>query len=102
MYRIIVTEPAEYDLINIETYIRQTLRNPEAAIRTGNVIINTLETLYEMPERQPLVNDELLAGLGIRLIQANNYNIFYEIDGEDIYIIRILYNRSDWQHIISE
>ncbi len=102
MYKIIVTEPAEYDLINIESYIMHTLQNPSAAVRTVDAIIGVMETLSDLPERQPYVNDELLRGLGIRLIQSNNYNIFYEIEEKEIYILRVLYNRADWQYILSE
>lgn len=102
MYRIIMTEPAEYDLINIESYISETLQNPSAAMRTVDSIIEVIETLCELPERRPYVNDELLSSLGVRWIQSNNYNVFFEIEEEELYVLRVLYNRADWQYILSE
>ncbi len=45
---------------------------------------------------------DLLKKLFLRMTWFDNYNIFYYYDKntEIIHIIRILYNRADWQNIL--
>lgn len=102
MASILFTEPAEYDLLDVEYYIHIHLCNPQAADRIVDGIIETIGRLEIFPEKHPLVNDELLSSVGLRMAQFDNYNIFYYYDDmEDvIHIIRILYNRSDWKNIL--
>ena len=62
MARVVFTEPAEYDLLDIEYYIFVDLCNPQAAHRISNGILDTANRLAEYPAAHPLVNDELLRG----------------------------------------
>lgn len=78
MVRVVFTEPAEYDLLDIEYYIFTDLCNPQAAKRISDGILYTAEQLAEYPVGHPLVDDE----------------------GAVVYIIRILYNKTDWQNIL--
>ena len=43
------------------------------------------------PERNELDEDELLAKLGVRKDYYRNYKIYYVIDADTIYIVRILH-----------
>ena len=43
------------------------------------------------PERNELDEDEKLAGLGVRKDYYRNYKIYYVIDADTIYIVRILH-----------
>ena len=43
------------------------------------------------PERNELDEDETLAGLGVRKDYYRNYKIYYVIDADTIYIVRILH-----------
>ncbi len=102
MARVVFTEPAEYDLLDIEYYIFVDLCNPQAAQRISDGILDAAGKLEEYPEGYPLVGDELLGRMGIRIIYFDNYNIFYYYDMQNdvVYIIRILYNKADWQNIL--
>ena len=102
MPRVVFTQPAEYDLIDIEYYIFVELENPQASDRVTDGIVDTIEKLRDFPTSHPLVNDVLLRNVGLRMTYFENYNIFYVYDEmEDvIYVIRILYNRVDWQELI--
>lgn len=104
MTRVVFTEPAEYDLLDIEYYIFVELGNPQAAQRISDGILKTAEMLAEYPESHPLVRDELLSRLSIRITYFDNYNIFYIYDEEEdvVYIIRILYNKTDWKNILGK
>ena len=104
MASVVFTEPAEYDLLDIEYYIFVDLCNPQAAERITDGILDVAESLGEYPTRHPLVADELLRKVGLRMAHFDNYNIFFYYDWKDdvVYIIRILYNKVDWQNMLKK
>ena len=101
MADVVFTEPAEYDLLDIEYYIFVDLCNPQAAQRISEGILNVAEKIGEYPAGYSLVDDELLQSVGLRMTRFDNYNIFYYYDmaNEMVYIIRVLYNKVDWQSV---
>ena len=102
MTKVVFTEPASHDLLDIEYYIYTELYNPQAAKRITDGILNTIEGLKSNPIRHKLVNDSILKNAGLRRIPFENYNIFYYYNSYQnvVYIIRILYNRVDWKSIL--
>lgn len=90
-YRIEITELAEQDLENAGDYIAYELNNPTAAENTVKGIRTQINTLSIFPEKNELDEDEILAGLGVRKDYYRNYKIYYVIDVDTIYIIRILH-----------
>lgn len=103
MSKVLFSEPSEFDLDAIEINIGSDLENPIAAINTVNGIIDTAERLSLFPEKHPLVSDNLLAKIGIRMTWYKNYNIFYtyNIETDTVHILRILYNKANWRDILS-
>ena len=102
MAKILFTEPAEYDLLDTEYYIHVHLCNPQAARRVVDGIINKVQKLETFPEEHPFVNDPLLGRLELRMTWFDNYNIFYHynVQNDEVYVIRILYNKVDWKNIL--
>lgn len=90
-YQIRITELAEEDLENAGNYIAHELKNPSAAENTVRGIRSKINSLADFPERNELDEDELLAGLGIRKDYYRNYKIYYVIEENAIYIVRILH-----------
>ena len=90
-YRIEITELAEQDLENAGDYIAYELKNPTAAINTVEGIRTQINSLSDFPERNELDEDEMLAKLGVRMDYYKNYKIYYIIDADTIYIVRILH-----------
>ncbi|QGU00417.1 hypothetical protein SYNTR_1823 [Candidatus Syntrophocurvum alkaliphilum] len=101
-YDIQITKPAESDLLEIIWYISKELLEPETAQRVISRISNAIISLGSMQFRHALVSHELLAQKGIRKIVVNNYIVFYIVDEESkiVTIIRVLYNRRDWQNFL--
>ena len=104
MANVVFTEPAEYDLLDIEYYIFVDLCNPQAAQRISDGILDAAEMLSEYPTAHPLVDDELLRSVGLRMTYFDSYNIFYYYDLRNnvVYIIRVLYNKVDWQSLLKK
>lgn len=101
-YRLVITEPAERDLRDIANYIANELLEPVNARRVINRIAETVLQLELMPFRFGLVEDERLAEQGIRKLHVDSYIVFYVIsESEEIVtIVRILYGRRHWNHIL--
>ena len=102
MANIVFTEPAEYDLLDIEYYIFVDLNNPQASERVIDGILDAAEKLEDFPKEHLLLDDELLGHLGLRMTRFDNYNIFYYYNERQdmVYIIRVLYNKADWKDIL--
>lgn len=94
-YQIRITELAEQDLENAGDYIAYKLKNPSAAENTVSGIREKINSLINFPERNEPDEDELLAGLGVRKDYYRNYKIYYVIEKDTIYIIRILHMSVD-------
>lgn len=90
-YQIQITELAEQDLENAGDYIAYELKNPNAAENTVKGIRSQINSLSNFPERNELDEDEMLARLGVRKDYYKNYKIYYVIDSDTIYIVRILH-----------
>ena len=104
MANVVFTEPAEYDLLDIEYYIFVDLCNPQAAQRISDGTLDAAEKLSEYPTAHPLINDELLRSVGLRMTHFDSYNIFYyyDLQNDVVYIIRVLYNKVDWQSLLKK
>lgn len=90
-YRIRITELAEEDLEDAGDYIAYELKNPSAAENIVSGIRAKIHSLVDFPERNELDEDKVLAGLGVRKEYYRNYKIYYIIEEDIIYIVRILH-----------
>jgi len=101
-YDVIVETTAVSDLRDIYQYITETLKEPVVAKRIHESIKEKVYSLDQIPQRHPLVRDEILAGRGLRWMPVENYSILYIIDEANykVNVIRILYSRRELQNIL--
>ena len=85
------TELTEEDLENAGDYIAYELKNLSADENTVSGIRAKINSLVNFPERNELDEDELLAEIGVRKDYYRNYKIYYMIEEDTIYIVRILH-----------
>ena len=102
MYKVVVSKPAEDDLLSAVNYIAKELKNPVAAVNLLEKAAEVLNSLSNFPLRHSLLEDEYLSQLGIRMMQIDNYLAFYIVHEKDqiVSIIRFLYARRDWMSIL--
>lgn len=103
-YKIEIAQPAVRDLQDILDYIANTLKEPAIAQRIYTSIKKEILTLSSMPERNRVVDDEPYAAMGVRRLFVENYVIFYVVDQgrRSVHVLRVLYNRREWQSILGE
>ena len=104
MYKVIVTEPAQADLKKAVMYIANELRNETAAENLIDEAERAFSSLSDMPERNPVVMDGVLATQDIRMVQIKNYLAFYVVreETQTVSVIRFLYARRDWMNILKQ
>lgn len=102
MADVVFTKPAEDDLVDIEYYISFELSNSQASERIVSGILNTAEKLGLYPNSHPVINNNILRRVNLRMTRFGNYNIFYYFDerNDRVYIIRVLYNKVDWERLL--
>ena len=101
-YQLHITKAAQRDIVDATDYIEYFLKNPIAADHLLDLIEEKTFTLSSNPKIHPLVEDSVLYAWGIRFVVINNYLAFYKIDESKkiVYIIRFLYSKRDWRHIL--
>ena len=101
-YKIEIGNYAERDLYDILTYITETLKEPALALRIYRSVREQIDNLATMPARNRVVDDQLFGSQGIRRLFVENYVVFYVIDetAPAVNVIRVLYNRREWQSIL--
>lgn len=99
-YNVVITQNALDDIAELFKYINTALKEPTVASEMKKVILSAVDSLEEFPMRSPIVSTEPFQRDGIRKILVKNYYIFYRVTEDRVVILRILYNRRDWQNII--
>ena len=104
IYQVVITSPAEIDMVEIGRYISRELHSPKAAFDLQDGIDEKILSLEEMPKRYAVVKDEKLARFGYRVARVKNYLIFYIVDDQakpqTVNIVRVLYAMRDWAHLL--
>lgn len=101
-YSIFVSHSSEIDLSEAVSYITDNLQAQKAAKRIFTSIRDGIRSLSVMPERYPLIDLEPFRSQGVRKLLIENYIVFYMVDMEakDVHILRILYNRRQWESLL--
>lgn len=102
-YNVVITEAAQRDLLDIFDYIAFELREPYSASRLLSKLRSKVKSLKEFPERNNLISEPKYEEQKIRWCPVENYIIFYQVSKEQsqVYIIRILYKKRNWEHILT-
>ena len=103
-FQIHITRTAEQDLEEAADYIEFVLKNPTAADNLLDLASEKISALSGNPKIYPIVEDPVLHSWGIRFVTVNNFLAFYTINenANMIYIVRFLYGKRDWNHILKQ
>jgi toxin ParE1/3/4 len=97
-YTVRLLRVAEEDLTDIVTYIAAD--RPSAAEAVAAKIEKNLKLLSKHPHLGRIPNEEDLIRVGYRYLVVQNYLIFYTIEGQTIYVHRILHGARDYLSLL--
>ena len=100
MFKVVVSPQAAEDLLEIKNYIENELQNPIAAKKTVKKIVETYEGLKECPDVGISVERYVSFPTNYKFVLANNYSIFYRLEGKNVKVVRIIYSRRDFVRIL--
>lgn len=101
-YNVVIEPKAQDDLFSIVDYISQILHEPVVAANIYRTIKEHTSLLSDMPKRHKLIDIEPYCTMGVRTLLVKNYTVYYIVDDDKrtVHIIRVLYNRREWQDIL--
>ena len=102
-YNVVITEAPQRDLLDIFDYIAFELREPNSASRLLSRIRTKAKTLAEFPERNNVTSEPKYETPKIRWCPVEKCIIFYQVsqDHNQVYIIRVLNKKRNWEHLLS-
>jgi len=98
-YKIKIFPTAQNDLLEIIEYLN-TL-SPQTALKYYDLIVESIGSLAELPERCPLAKDPQLRLRGYRALLVKSYIVFYVVSGNTVEIRRILYVKRQYEWLLS-
>lgn len=102
MAELHISPEAVNDLREIRQYIAVQLDTPVAAQRLVARILQSMRGLEDLPESGPRLSSVLNMDTDYRFLVCGNYLIFYRLEGQDVYIVRVLYGRRDYMKLLFE
>ena len=104
LYQIMINKPAEDDMIEAarSRYIAKMLLDPSVANELLDDAEAAIHSLNINPQKHPLVSDDDLARVGIRVVPVDNYLLFYVVreSAKVIIIQRFLSSRLNWKNVL--
>lgn len=96
-WQVLYTKRANEDLQNIYRYIAEELKVPETAQKLTIKILDQIDTLNEMPKRNPLYDKEPWKSRGLRKLIIDNFIAFYLTNERQnqVIILAIMYGGRD-------
>ena len=88
------------DLDDIWDYIVSVLQNRSAAERVIDRIMDAVDPLKNFAEMGTPLSSIADIGTDYRFLVSGNYMVFYRVQGNDVYIDRVLYGRSNYMSIL--
>lgn len=98
--KIIYKKAAIDDLLNAENYIINQFHNDQAATKLKTNIVDTISLLKDNPYLGPKMSDRFNIDTPLRYLIVSKQIVFYDINEDNIEIIRILDSRQDYLSLL--
>lgn len=97
--KVVLLPAAENDLGSLFLYIKEELHNEIAARNIATKILQRAQSLASFPEMGANLGDIDRKLDNYRYLLVDNYILIYKV-ADEVYIIRILYARSDYVQLL--
>lgn len=98
--KLLLSPLAADDLHSIHSYISEELDSPSAADRLIKDIVKAYKQLKDTPLIGSLLDAKINIKTDFRYLVCRGYMIFYKVDGNAVYIYRIINGRRDYCRIL--
>ena len=95
-----ISPAAQSDLRDIRDYIATELENPAAALNIVSKITKAIRSLVDFPASGAPLASVIDIQTDYRFLVSGRYLVFYRHEGDDIYVVRVLYGRRDYMKIL--
>jgi plasmid stabilization system protein ParE len=99
-YKLHYSTQSRRDLDEVWAYIATELQNPSPATRIINAIMDSTNQLTDFAEMGAPLSSIANVESDYRFLVHGNYLIFYRIEGDEIYVDRVLFGRRDYLRIL--
>lgn len=100
MNNINLSEEAQADLAEIKEYISEKLGNTTVALSTVGKITKAIRILQNHALAGPALSSVADVESDYRYLVRGNYLIFYRVQGNEVYVDRVLYGCRDYLRIL--
>ena len=96
-YKVKITPQASAQMLEIFSYISDTLKEPVAAERLFDELQKSILSLDTMPKRVALVDEEPWQSYGIHKMPVKNFLVYFWVNDEqkEVHITAVIYGRRD-------
>ena len=98
--KIIYKKAAIADLLNLENYIINQFHNTQAAKKLKSNIVDTNSLSKDNPYLGPKMSDRFNIDTSFRYLIVSKQLVFYNVNKENIEILRILDSRHDYLSLL--
>lgn len=99
-FKVKFSPEAMSDLDEIWEYISAVLKDPVAADRTVNGILDKTDLLAEQPMIGAPLYFENSLNSGYRYLIYKNYMAFYRLSSDAVYVDRVIYGKRDYMRLL--
>ena len=99
-YHYLFSPEAKKDVETIYNYISDVLFNPSAANDLIDEISRALDLICTFPNSGALTSNVLVKKTYIRKYLVRNYIIFYQVVGEMVQIVRVIYGMRNYYSML--
>lgn len=100
--KVNILAAAERDIEKIFSYIHDDLANPTAAQNIVQKILQRMQQLDSFPDMGASMTALDGRLQGYRYLVVDNYLVIYRHDDAAVYIVRVLYARSDYMRLLQD
>ncbi|RCX21092.1 addiction module RelE/StbE family toxin [Anaerobacterium chartisolvens] len=100
MTKLYLSPEAKNDLHEIKTYITEELLNETAALNVVTNITASIRKLSDFPGMGASLSSIVDIETQYRFLVCGHYTAFYHIEGNSVYVDRVLYGRRDFMKVL--
>lgn len=96
-YKVKITPQASTQMLELFSYISNTLKEPVAAERLLDELQKSILSLDTMPKRVALVDEQPWLSYGVHKMPVKNFLVYFWVNEElkEVHITAVIYGRRD-------